>query len=239
MYKFFEPNHHFQNYSWEHYISVLLFLIFGVAFIYYGKNYLKANQKFKFIYWLMISMFILQVLKIPIYIYAGEFDIREDLPLHLCNISPLFMFFAYYFRSRIAWSIFFLWIMSGTFQSLFTPTLTESFPHYEWWRYWIIHVWLVTGGFYGIFVLGYKVKFKDIFYSLFWLNVLAFSVYFIDRLIGANYMFMVAKPNGKTMYDLLSDWPSYILQLEFVALGFFLFIFLPFYLFRNRVAVRN
>ena len=43
-------------------------------------------------------------------------------------------------------------------------------------------------------------------------------------------MFMVAKPDGKTMYDLLGDWPYYILQLEFVALLLFSLIYLPFYL---------
>ena len=157
--------------------------------------------------------------------------------MHLCNISPLFMFFAYYFNNRRAWSIFFLWIMAGTFQSLLTPTLTESFPHYEWWRYWIIHVWLVTGSFYGIFVLGYRLKFADMFYSLFFLNILAFTVYFINIKIGANYMYMVAKPEGKTMYNLLGDWPFYILQLEFVALLLFSVIYIPFYLSENPLKI--
>ena len=230
---FLVANSQFRNYTTEHYLSVALFLAIGILFIYIGQNYLKKDQKYRFIFGLMLFIFFFQVIKVPLYMYTGVFNYRVDLPLHLCNISPIFMFFAYFFRSRIAWSIFFLWIMAGTFQSLLTPTLTESFPHYEWWRYWIIHVWLVTGAFYGIFVLGYRIKFKDMFYSLFWLNVLAFAVYFINVQIGANYMYMSGKPDGKTMYDLLGDWPLYILQLEFVALLLFSIIYLPFYLTRN------
>lgn len=223
-------NNQFKNYSTEHFVSVIIFIIIGIMFIYIGKDYLKNEARHRFIIVLMLFIFLVQLAKIPVYLYAGVFDYKEDLPLHLCNISPIFMFFAYLFRNRLAWSVFFLWIMAGTFQSLFTPTLTESFPHFEWWRYWIIHVWLVTGSFYGIIVLGYKMKFKDIFYGLFWINILAFSVYFINISIGSNYMFMVGKPDGKTMYDLLGDWPIYIIQLEFVALLLFSLIYLPFYL---------
>lgn len=230
MNSFLTPNNQFHNYTLEHFLSVIIFLIIGFVFIYIGRNKLKNDQKHKFITYLMLFIFLFQLLKIPVYYSIGKFDIKEHLPLHLCNIAPFFMFFAYFFRSRIAWSIFFMWIMAGTFQSLLTPTLTESFPHYEWWRYWIIHAWLVTGALYGIFVLGYRMKFKDMFISLFWLNVLSFSVYFINIAIGANYMYMVAKPDGTTMYSLLSDWPYYILQLEFVALLLFSILYLPFYI---------
>jgi hypothetical integral membrane protein (TIGR02206 family) len=76
-------------------------------------------------------------------------------------------------------------------------------------------------------------KFKDMYYSLFWLNVLAFTVYFINVQIGANYMYMSGKPESATMYSLLGDWPIYILQLEFVALLLFSIIYLPFYLTRH------
>ena len=158
-------NNQFKNYSTEHLVSVIVFIIIGIMFIYLGRDYLRNEARHRFIILLMLFIFLVQLAKIPVYIYAGIFDYREHLPLHLCNISPVFMLFAYFFRNRLAWSVFFLWIMAGTFQSLFTPTLTESFPHFEWWRYWIIHVWLVTGAFYGILVLGYKMRFKDIFYG--------------------------------------------------------------------------
>ncbi|HHH53221.1 MAG TPA: TIGR02206 family membrane protein [Bacteroidetes bacterium] len=224
-------NNSFTNYSLEHYISVLIFLLLGIFFIYIGKNKLKSeDSKFNFITLILLFVFLVQIGKIFVKKYIGIFDLTEDLPLHLCNMSPLFLLLAYYFRSRLAWSIFFLWIMSGTFQSLITPTLHQSFPQYEWWRYWIIHAWLVTGAFYGIFVFGYRVKFKDIFYALFWLNVLSFTIMYINTKIGANYMYMLGKPDGETMYNILSEWPDYILQLEPLALAFFLVIYLPFFI---------
>jgi len=232
---FFQDNNAFVNYTAEHYLSVIIFLIIGIAFILIGKYKLKGNQKYSFIVLILSFVFFFQVIKIFIMQYKGVFDIKTDIPLHLCNMSPLFLLLAYYFRSRLAWSIFFLWIMSGTFQSLITPTLHQSFPNYEWWRYWIIHAWLVTGAFYGIFVFGYKMRFKDIFKALLWLNVLAFVVFLINTQLGSNYMYMQGKPEGKTLYNALLDWPYYIIQLEFLAIFFFSLIYLPFYFMSKKV----
>ncbi len=232
---FFQDNNAFVNYTAEHYLSVIIFLIIGIAFILIGKYKLKGNQKYSFIVLILSFVFFFQVIKIFIMQYKGVFDIKTDIPLHLCNMSPLFLLLAYYFRSRLAWSIFFLWIMSGTFQSLITPTLHQSFPNYEWWRYWIIHAWLVTGAFYGIFVFGYKMRFKDIFKALLWLNVLAFIVFLINTQLGSNYMYMQGKPEGKTLYNALLDWPYYIIQLEFLAIFFFSLIYLPFYFMSKKV----
>ena len=232
---FFKDNNAFVNYTAEHYLSVIIFLIIGIVFILIGKYKLKGNQKYSFIVLILSFVFFFQVIKIFVMQYKGVFDIKTDIPLHLCNMSPLFLLLAYYFRSRLAWSIFFLWIMSGTFQSLITPTLHQSFPNYEWWRYWIIHAWLVTGAFYGIFVFGYKMRFKDIFKALLWLNVLAFVVFLINTQLGSNYMYMQGKPEGKTLYNALLDWPYYIIQLEFLAIFFFSLIYLPFYFMSKKV----
>lgn len=230
MNSFLYANNRFENYSLEHLIAVAVFLLTGIAFILIGKYLLKGNAKYTFIILISLFVFFVQVAKVPIYQYTGIFDKTKDLPLHLCNMAPLFLFFAYLFKSRQAWAVFFFWIMAGTFQSLLTPTLHQSFPHYEWWRYWIIHAWLVTGAFYGMIVLGYRLKFKDVFISLFWLNILAAVVYLADTGLDANYMYLRGKPEGKTMYNLMSKWPYYIIELEFVAVFLFSILYLPFYL---------
>lgn len=231
---FLNDNNLFINYSLEHYFAVMVFILIGIGFNYIGKKMVSESKKRAFILSILLFMFLFQIAKIFIMKYKGVFDPTTDLPLHLCNMAPLFLLGAYYSRSRLAWSVVFLWIMSGTFQSLLTPTLHQSFPHYEWWRYWIIHAWLVTGSFYGIIVFGYRMKFKDIFISLIGLNILAFTVYFINTYLGSNYMYMQSKPDGKTLYNVLWDWPQYIIQLEFIALILFSLIYLPFYILRKR-----
>lgn len=229
MNSFLINNNSFEANSWEHVISVLIFTVIGVAFILYGNRLKGEVAKRKLLLYFTFGIFLSQLAKVGILLSIGEFDPATDLPFHLCNVAPIILWTAYYLRSRVLWGVIFLWIMAGTLQANFTPTLHQAFPHFEWFRYWIIHVWLVIALLYGIINLGYRMKFMDIFRSLLWLNVFAAIIYPVNLALDANYLFLVEKPDGKTMIQLLSSWPYYILQLELVALLLFSIIYLPFY----------
>lgn len=142
---------------------------------------------------------------------------------------PFLVPFALLKPSRAIWAVLFFWIMGGTFQALFSPTLEHSFPHYEYFRYWIVHCGLVILMLYGAIVLKFRLTWKDAVLSAILLNVLALIIYFVDLALDANYLYLRAKPPGKTMYNLLGDWPEYILHLEGVVLILFTLIYLPFH----------
>jgi hypothetical integral membrane protein (TIGR02206 family) len=239
MSSFLIHNNNFYPNTWEHLISVLIFTVLGVAFILYGNRLENHSSRRKLLLYFTFGIFLSQLAKVVILLSMGLFDPTDDLPFHLCNIAPIILWTAYYLKSRKLWGVIFLWIMAGTFQANFTPTLDQAFPHFEWFRYWIIHVWLVIALLYGIINLGYRMKFMDIFRSLLWLNVFAAIMYPVNLVLDANYLFLIHKPNGKTMFDLLGNWPVYILQLEFVAILLFSVIYLPFYLNARSVKVKQ
>ncbi|MBK7633257.1 MAG: TIGR02206 family membrane protein [Saprospiraceae bacterium] len=127
-------------------------------------------------------------------------------------------------------------MIAGCAQSIFTPTLTESLPHYEAVRYWVVHAVIILGALYGIFVYGYKPTIKDAIFSAIGMNILAAFLYPINVALGSNYMYLNGKPAGKTFYDLLGPWPDYILVLEFVIIIFFSLLLVPFYWHRIKPA---
>ena len=59
--------------------------------------------------------------------------------------------------------------------------------------------------------------------------MLSAVLYPINVMLGANYMYLNAKPPGATFYDLLGPWPDYILMLEFILILFFGMILIPFH----------
>lgn len=160
--------------------------------------------------------------------HLGVFDIRNDLPLHLCNIMPFFMPLIMLKKWRFGWSILFFWICAGTFQALITPTHVESFPHYESIRYWAVHAGLTMMAVYGAVVYGWRLTWKDALFSAIGMHVLAMIIYPINVLLNSNYLYLMAKPPGKTMYDLLGPWPWYIISLEGVILVLFSLLLIPF-----------
>jgi hypothetical integral membrane protein (TIGR02206 family) len=233
MRSFYQDNGAFISYSIEHILVLLFCLVFGIIFIRWAKTKTEKHQVLiGFIFSIIVMLS--QLAKVFIKLELGVFDISEDLPLHLCNMMPFFIPFAIYFKNRKIWSILFFWILAGTLQAMFTPTLTENLPHYEAIRYWLVHAGLPVLVLYGTFVYGFRIKLADIFWSLFYLNIVTAIIYPINLLTGGNYLYIMHKPEPGTMFDLMGPWPWYILTCELVFIVLSLILYLPYYLYREK-----
>jgi len=222
-------NGDFHNYSWEHGLCFLLSIFFIIWGLHYGKKLDLTNQKILFITCLCVAGAFTQIFKVFYKYFSGTFDVSNDVPLHLCNILAILMPFVMYFKWKKLWGITFFWIIAGCAQSLFTPTLTESLPHYEAIRYWMVHAVIVLAALYGWYVYGYKPTIQDAIRSDIGMNIVAAIIYPINVAIGANYMYLNAKPAGQTIYNLLGPWPDYIIVLEGAIVVFFSLILIPFH----------
>lgn len=218
----------FSNYSLEHFFSVLVVAIFGVWFLRRGKYVWNEKQKWRNAIIFGAILYAIQLFKTFIRLYLGNFDITEDLPLQLCNILPLLVMIGLHYKSRLLLSVTFFWILAGTAQANITPTLLNTFPHYEAIRYWLIHMGLPILAIYMFYVLGYRFKLKDAVRSALALNVVAAIIYPINHLLSSNYLYLNAKPPGTTIYNLLGPWPWYIMNLEFLMLVLFSAVLIPF-----------
>ena len=69
-----------------------------------------------------------------------------------------------------------------------------------------------------------------------WLNVYVVVIYFINLVVGSNYMYVVHKPETASLLDVLGPWPVYIFASELVALAMFIVLYLPFALYDWRQA---
>ncbi len=212
----------------EHYLILLGILIFGVYFIYSGKYRWEKKQKRNYAIILAGAMAFTQLFKMFVRMYLGNYDQTTDLPFHLCSSMPFVLMYIYYTEKRNVWAIFFFWMMAGTSQALFTGTIKDVLPHYESIRYWLVHGGCVILSIYGFVVYGWRLKFTDVLKSCLAMNVAALFVYPINIWLGSNYFFLNGKPDGKTLYNLLPEWPTYILCLEGVLLLLFSVVYFVF-----------
>ena len=180
------PNGSFVNYTAEHFVSLTISIIFSVYVLYFGKKYWNPEKQRLYITWLLILAASTQIMKIVIKNYDGSFDITKDLPLHLCNLMPFVMVAVMWAKNRKWWAFFFFWIIAGSSQSLFTTSLTESFPHNEFIRYWVLHVIIVVAALYGAIVYRFDLQKKDIIHSWIGINIIAANIYPINVALGAN-----------------------------------------------------
>jgi hypothetical integral membrane protein (TIGR02206 family) len=226
--QFYIDNTNFIRFNLEHRLAFLLFLIFTIYFVYQGVKKWENNQKRKYAIILASFAIFTQLFKALIRVPLGNFDASTDLPLHLCNLMPFVMLYVFIKGNRDIFAIFFFWIMAGTFQALFTPTLKNAFPHYESIRYWVVHGGLVALCFYGFYAYKWRFTYKDVIKSVAVMNITALFIYPINVFLGANYFFLNGKPEGKNLYSLLPEWPTYILCLEGVLVLLFSLVFIIF-----------
>ena len=73
-------------------------------------------------------------------------------------------------------------------------------------------------------------------YASLLLNALAGFDFVVDRLLGANYMYLLRKPPIHSLLSVMGPWPWYILVADGFAAALFLVLGLPF---RQRAAARN
>lgn len=234
-----KDNGNFSNFGIEHGLCFTATILFIVFILYMGSKRWNLSQQQMYITIIMCVGAFTQLFKVGYRYYTGVFDQTADVPLHLCNIMTLVMPLIMWYKWRNLWGITFFWIIAGCAQSIFTPTLTESLPHYEAIRYWMVHGVIILGAFYGWYVYGYKPTVGDAIRSAIGMNLLAAVLYPINLMLGANYMYLNAKPPGATFYDLLGPWPTYILMLEFVIIVFFSIILIPFHWDKIKLAIQS
>jgi hypothetical integral membrane protein (TIGR02206 family) len=217
----------------QHGLALLFFALVGYKLIQSAKNWPQKKQvRTGIIMAFVLSATLITWTVLKIYIHG--FDIKEDLPLHLCNmVSLLLPLFAVY-RKQWVYEILLFWILAGTSQAMITPDLVNGFPHYHFLKYWIVHAGLVIFIMYATLIFGMRPTVKSIFKSFLALQGYFILMLLINNVLGSNYLFISHKPEQGSLLDYFGEWPYYILVAELILFPYFFLIYLPFYLTRKK-----
>jgi len=209
---------------------ILLAIIFSISIIRYANAKWNLNQKEKALQ--VIGLFVsLTIIVFHVYnISIGGYDFSKDLPLFLCSFLALIIPVFTSTRKYWMYEILVFWIIAGTSQGVITPDIAEGFPSFDYFRYWIVHLGLLTIIFYATFVLKMKPRFKSVFKSFLVLQVYMLILMGINYLLKSNYSYLNRKPESASVLDYLGDWPYYLIIIELLLIPLFFLIYLPFYL---------
>jgi hypothetical integral membrane protein (TIGR02206 family) len=230
---FLKENNNFIPFSLQHAMVLLFFFCFGFILIALAK---KQNNKTQTSIGniLAFSISFTVILGTFIKIYKGNFDIQEDLPLHLCSFLALIIPVLSVTKKFLYYEIFFFLILGGTLQSLITPD-ESNYLNFPFFRYWYVHAGLVLFMFFATFVYKMRPTLRSVGKSFLGMQAYMLFMFVLNYFLGANYFYTNRKPNAATALDLFGDWPQYIFVVEILVIPYFLIIYLPFYLYRKKV----
>jgi hypothetical integral membrane protein (TIGR02206 family) len=225
---FLEFNTDFSFYGSQHIAIIILTISLSIGLPLLAKRYFSAQQQL----WTSRIMAILISSWVIVYdvilLYLGKFNYKTDLPLDICNFLGLLLPFLMWKPNRTIFPYLYFWILTGTTQAVFAPHLFNGFPNFIFFKYWVVHSGLIIYILFVTFVWEFQLNIKDLWRSFVVLQLYVLFVFIVNKFIGANYVYVIAKPPTASVLDYFGPWPLYILVCEFIALFLSFMVYLPY-----------
>ena len=162
----------------------------------------------------------------------GPGNWKLGLPLHLCDFSSASIILYFVTKRREFFLFAFFAGFSGAGMAILTPDVLYSFPHIDYVRHMIGHSMILLGVTYAIIVDSQRPRLKDVHRVLAALTVLLLLMYPINFLLGppANYWFVIEKPPGFNVTDLMRDAPYHMIGVYILAVIVCYSLYLPYFI---------
>ncbi len=218
----------FELYGAGHNIALALITAACFSLLYFRSVWGEREKKF-FRYF--IGAFLI-VDELSWHAWAAYWDIwsiKTMLPLHLCSLMVWLSAYMLFTKSYSVYEFVYFLGIGGATQALLTPDASGyGFPHFRAFQTFIAHGLLVIIPIYMTVVEGFRPTLISIKRVFIWTNIYMIPVFFLNLLIGSNYLFIAYKPEFPTLLDLLAPWPWYVIELEAVGFAILFMLYLPF-----------
>lgn len=183
--------------------------------------------KYKFAQFSAVVILLIKLAELSYrHIYVGE-PIYSLLPLHMCNLTLIIAILTMLTKSQKLFQLTYFWCLGALF-AVITPDIKYSFPHPLTLSFYITHFYLLFAAIYGILFFNFKPTFKGWVNAFITLNIFAFIIFFINKKLGTNYLYVNRIPNFSSPLDYFGQWPYYIIVVEVIYLILTYGIYYPF-----------
>jgi hypothetical integral membrane protein (TIGR02206 family) len=159
----------------------------------------------------------------------GFWDVRVDLPLHLCDLTTLLSLVLLITRSRWLYDFVYFLGVGGAIQALVTSNVgIYGYPHLYFVTSMFLHGGIITTGIYFTVVEGFRPTWRTLARVAAWMFAYTVVIFGLNLLIGSNYLFIAHRPEFPSLIDELGPWPWYVLGLVGVGLASLVILYLPF-----------
>jgi len=172
-------------------------------------------------------------------LYLGVFNPAEDLPFVACHFMALMLPVLMFGLNGLLYEILYFWILGGTLQAILTPHLTNGFPHYTFWMFWIVHCGLVIVILYATIVYRMRPTVQSIWKAFLVMQGYIVISFVVNYVLGANYNYVCYKPPTASILDYLGPWPWYVVGTEGIVLCLFLIAYSPFWVMDKFKVIRS
>ena len=193
-----------------------------ILFFLWSAKFIELKNKIIFAKTISIITLIITVSNHIIDINNGNWDIYENLPLHLCSISNLIVCFIFFIpKNQKLFEFLFYCGFWGGLMAILTAQINDyDGSLFKYIQYYTSHGTIIFMPLYMFYHLNYKLSKLSWLKLLLILNICMAIIIPINFKIGSNYMYLAEAPNIKNPL-VYGDWPFYIINWEFIILILF------------------
>ena len=227
----------FELFGTVHLITIAVIIITSIFLPKFYKN--KSDHQISMMKKIIAGVIAAHVIISPykdLYLLANPYDWRETIPLHMCDLSEIFLIWFLLGGPRILYICAFFWGLGGATMAILTPDISHHDLDYIFFM--VGHGMIIVGIMYATVTLGNRPYAKDIAtVALITALVLLPIVYVINLLLGepANFWYLMSKPAGASLMDMFPEPPYHLLVTTPIAIALFYLIYLPYFI-KDRVA---
>ena len=222
----------FEIFGTVHVLTILSIVLVSIFLPKFYKN--KSDEQISLMRKIVAGIIAAHVVISPykdLYLLAEPYDWRETIPLHMCDLSEIFLVWFLLGGPRLLYTCAFFWGLGGATMAILTPDISHHDLDYIFFM--IGHGMIVVGIMYATVTLGNRPYAKDIVQvSLITALVLLPIVYVINLILGepANFWYLIAKPEGASHMDVFPDPPYHLIVTTPLAIAVFYLIYLPYFI---------
>lgn len=226
----------FTLFSLTHFAAIFIVMaLITMAILRLRKRAPSLNEE-RFNHWLAVLVVSNAVFWNVVAIRGGYFTLDDDLPFHLCDLSP-YLIAAYLWKPRQPlFDILYYWTLAGATLALIFPDLTAGYPSSEFSGFFIAHGLPLFAILHLVLVQGVRPSPKSVTTAFIALNLYAlFIAAPIDLLTGGNYVYLRSVPCVDfNPISFLPPWPWYIPIIDLFALVLFRAMYQVFHLLADK-----
>ncbi|WP_129688249.1 TIGR02206 family membrane protein [Gottfriedia acidiceleris] len=224
----------FRLFSLDHLLTIGIILILGVLLFVFRKQIQKSGKERLFRFSLAFLLLASESFYHIWLVYENSWSLKSALPLELSDIAVILAIVMLLTNSYRLFQFMYFAGLGSSIQAIVTPDLDHfSFPHFRYFEFFVSHGGVVLACLFMVFASKYRPTIRSMWVTILIVNLYAACIFFINKTLGANYMYLMKKPKTASLLDYLGPWPWYLLSSELVMIVSFYLLYSPFWLKRK------
>lgn len=174
------------------------------------------------------TLLFLAIVKPFIFVLIYDEPLAHSLPLDLCRVAEFLCAYMLLAPSYRAFELAYFLAAAGSVSALLTPDLPFGFPEPRFLLFFLSHGLAVLAVVFAVFRLKFHPTLRSVGITILFLGLYTIFIAGVNLLLNANYLFLMAKPEGASIMDFLGPWPIYVGWLIGLAILLCLICYSPF-----------